>query len=194
MSKVEFPSRIFQALASVSKWLNSENVPHAIIGGIAVSLLTEPRATQDIDLTIWIEDTPIDALLETALLFDFVSRIENPSAFAARARILLLHHRKSGVAVDLSLGALPFEKEMIDTAGALTIGNIELRVADPENLIISKAFPMRPTDVADIDKLLTYYPEVNFERIRKVVSEFQVLLDRPEYIDKLEELLLRHRK
>jgi predicted nucleotidyltransferase len=194
MSKVEPPSRIFQALASVSKWLNSENIPHAIIGGIAVSLLTEPRATQDIDLTIWIEDTPIDAVLERALSFDFVSRIENPSAFAAQARILLLHHRESGVAVDLSLGALPFEKEMIDSARALTIGNIELRVADPENLIISKAFPMRPTDVADIDKLLTYYPEVNFERIRNLVSEFQILLDRPEYIDKLEELLLRHRK
>jgi hypothetical protein len=82
MSKVEPPSRIFQALASVSKWLNSENIPHAIIGGIAVSLLTEPRATQDIDLTIWIEDTPIDAVLERALSFDFVSRIENPSALS----------------------------------------------------------------------------------------------------------------
>jgi predicted nucleotidyltransferase len=192
MSKVELPSRIFQALASVSKWLNSENVPHAIIGGIAISLLTEPRATQDIDLTIWIEDTPIDALLETALLFDFVSRIENPTGFAAQARILLLHHRESGVAVDLSLGALPFEKEMIDSARALTISNIEVRVADPENLIISKAIPMRPNDVSDIDKLLTYYPDVDFERIRKVVSEFQVLLDRPEYIHRLEDLLQRH--
>ena len=72
MSKVEFPSRIFQALASVSKWLNSENIPHAIIGA--------------------------------------------------------------------------------------------------------------------------YYPDGDFERIRTVVSEFQILLDRPEYIHKLEELLQRHRQ
>lgn len=194
MSKVEFSSRIFQALAAVSQWLNSEKLPHVIIGGIAVSLLTEPRATQDIDLTIWIEDLPINEVLESAGSFGFISRIENAAEFSAQARMLLLQHRESGVAIDLALGGLPFEKELIDSARTLTIGNIEVRVADPEHLIISKAVPMRPIDVADIDKLLTYYPDVDFERILAVVREFQILLDRPEYVNKLEELLQPHRK
>ena len=194
MSKVELSSRILQAVASVSQWLTSEKLPHVFIGGIAVSLLTEPRATQDIDLTIWIEDLPIDDLLESASAFGFISRIENAAAFAAEARMLLLEHRKSGVAIDLALGALPFEKELIDQARTLTIDNVEVRVADPEDLIMSKAIPMRPIDVADIDKLLTYYPDVNFERILTFVSEFQILLDRPEYVDRLQELLRQHRK
>jgi hypothetical protein len=65
-------------------------------------------------------------------------------------------------------------------------------VARPEDLIISKAVPMRPQDLVDIDKLLSFYPDVNFTRIRELVGEFQQLLDRPEYLQKLEELLERH--
>lgn len=192
MSSAEPPSRIFAALTALSKWLNSEAIPHTIIGGIAVSLLTEPRATQDIDATIWSEDIPIEDLLRTSESFGLISRIDNPLEFASEARILLLKHRDTGVGIDLSLGALPFEKEMIDRAGIIMVGSLQLRVARAEDLIISKAVPMRPVDLADIDKLLSFYPAVNFNRIRELVGEFQVLLDRPEYIQKLEELLQRH--
>lgn len=192
MSSPEFPSRIFTALTILSKWLETEKIPHTIIGGIAVSLLTEPRATQDIDVTIWAENEPVVDLLRTAESFGLITRITNPLEFAVQARILLLKHGDTGVGIDLSLGALPFEKEMIDNSDVLTVGSSQLHIANPEDLIISKAIPMRPVDLADIDKLLSYYPGVDFDRIRKLVSEFQLLLDRPEYIQKLEELLQRH--
>ncbi|HEV7395222.1 MAG TPA: nucleotidyltransferase [Pyrinomonadaceae bacterium] len=192
MSSAEFPARIFTALSTLSNWLETEKIPHTIIGGIAVSLLTEPRATQDIDVTIWAEDIPVGSLLRTAESFGLISRIDSPLEFATQARILLLKHRDTSVGIDLSLGALPFEKEMIDNSDVIMVESCRLRVANPEDLIISKAVPMRPIDLADIDKLLSYYPGVDFDRIRKVVNEFQLLLDRPEYIQKLEELLGRH--
>jgi len=194
MPSAEMPSRIVVALATLSKWLETEKIPHTIIGGIAVSLLTEPRATQDIDVTIWAENIPVVDLLRTAESYGFISRINNPLEFATQARILLLKHRDTEVGIDLSLGALPFEKEMIDDSGIMDLAGFQLRVASPEDLIISKAVPMRPVDLADIDKLLSYYPDVDFDRIRKLVNEFQVLLDRPEYGQKLEELLQRHKQ
>ena len=192
MSSAEMPSRILSALGTLSKWLVSENIPHTIIGGIAVSLLTEPRATKDIDATIWSEQISTEVLLASAASVGLVSRIESPLEFAAQARILLLKHQDSDVSIDLSLGALPFEKEMIERSQTIVVGALRLRVARPEDLIISKAVPMRQQDLADIDKLLSYYPKVDFARIRALVGEFQLLLDRPEYIQKLEELLLRH--
>lgn len=191
-SSAELPSRIFAALETLSRWLETEKIPHTIIGGIAVSLLTEPRATQDIDVTIWPEGASIGDLLGTAESFGLISRIDSPIEFATQARILLLKHGDTGVGIDLSLGALPFEKEMIDRAGIIMVGSLRLRVASAEDLIISKAVPMRPVDLVDIDKLLSFYPAVDFNRIRKLVGEFQLLLDRPEYIQKLEELLQRH--
>lgn len=192
MSSAELPSRILAALATLSEWLVSEKIPHTIIGGIAVSLLTEPRATQDIDATIWSEGVSTEELLVSAASSGLVSRIDNPLDFATRARVLLLKHQDSDVSIDLSLGALPFEKEMIDQSETITLGSLQLRVASAEDLIISKAVPMRPQDLADIDKLLSYYPAVDFARIRELVGEFQLLLDRPEYMEKLEELLERH--
>ncbi len=192
MSSAEIPSRIFSALATLSKWLDTEKIPHSIIGGIAVSLLTEPRATQDIDVTIWADEVPVEDLLASAASVGLVSRIENPLEFVTQARILLLKHVETNVRIDVSLGALPFEKDMIDHAEVITFGSIRLTIARPEDLIISKAVPMRPQDLADIDKLLSFYPSVNFTRIRELVGEFQQLLDRPEYLQKLEELLQRH--
>jgi Nucleotidyltransferase of unknown function (DUF6036) len=192
MSSAELPSRIVAALSTLSQWLISEKIPHAIIGGIAVSLLTEPRATQDIDATIWIEDFSLETLLASAASAGLVSRIDNPLEFAAQARILLLKHVDSDVGIDLSLGALPFEKDMIDHSKSVTVASLRLQIANPEDLIISKAVPMRPQDLVDIDKLLSFYPAVNFTRIRELVGEFQLLLDRPEYMQKLEELLQRH--
>jgi hypothetical protein len=194
MPSAEIPSRIVATLATLSIWLETEKIPHTIIGGIAVSLLTEPRATQDIDVTIWAEQIPIADLLRSAESYGLISRINNPLEFAAQARILLLKHRDTEVGVDLSLGALPFEKEMIDDSRIMEVAGFQLRVASPEDLIISKAVPMRPVDLADIDKLLSYYPEVDFKRIEKLVTEFQLLLDRPEYVQKLEELLKRHKQ
>lgn len=192
MSSSELPSRVFAALTTLSKWLDTETIPHTIIGGIAVSLLTEPRATQDIDVTIWSEGLSTETLLRTAGSFGLVPRIDNPLEFATQARILLLKHRDTDVSIDLSLGALPFEKEMIDRAGIMEIGSLRLRVATAEDLIISKAVPMRPVDLVDIETLLFFYPGVDFKRILAVVGEFQLLLDRPEYIQKLEEVLQRH--
>ena len=84
MSSAEFPSRILAALATLSKWLDAEKIPHTIIGGIAVSLLTEPRATQDIDATIWSEDVSIEDLLASAASVGLVSRIDNPLEFATQ--------------------------------------------------------------------------------------------------------------
>ncbi|MEK6280614.1 MAG: nucleotidyl transferase AbiEii/AbiGii toxin family protein [Acidobacteriota bacterium] len=194
MSSAELPSRIFAALTTLSKWLVTEKIPHTVIGGIAVSLLTEPRATQDIDATIWPEGFSIEDLLTSAASVGLVSRIDNPLEFATQARILLLKHQDSDVSIDLSLGALPFEKQMIDQSEAITVGSLRLHVASPEDLIISKAVPMRPQDLADIDKLLSFYPAVDFTRIRELVGEFQLLLDRPEYMQNLEELLQRHEK
>jgi hypothetical protein len=102
MSEFE-QSEMLEALAALSRWLIEEKVPYAVIGGVAISILTEPRTTKGIDVTVWLEETSNQALLKNAAAFGFASRIENPLDFASQARILLLKH-SSGVTVDLSLG------------------------------------------------------------------------------------------
>lgn len=69
MSEFELQSEMLNTLEVVSRWLNQNLIPHSIIGGVAVSLLTEPRATNDIDLTVWCDDISAEQLLQSAAPF-----------------------------------------------------------------------------------------------------------------------------
>lgn len=44
--------KVEKAAREVSAWLAAEQVPHALIGGLAVNAYAEPRATRDVDLLV----------------------------------------------------------------------------------------------------------------------------------------------
>jgi predicted nucleotidyltransferase len=103
-----------------------------------------------------------------------------------------MQHR-SGVDVDLSLGALPFEREVIERAETIDAGGLEISIATPEDLIIMKALARRPQDVGDIAGIIEVQPDLDVDRIRRWVRQFSSILEMPEILDDLE-LLLRRRK
>lgn len=45
---------------------------------------------------------------------------------------------------------MPFEAEVVDPAQLIDIGELAIRIATPEDLIIMKALARRPEDIADI--------------------------------------------
>jgi len=57
----------------------------------------------------------------------------------------------AGVPIDIALGALPFEAEMIERATAVEFDRgIALRICAAEDLLALKAFADRPQDRADV--------------------------------------------
>jgi hypothetical protein len=50
---------LFDTLKSLCTLLNDEHVDYCLIGGLAVAILAKPRATEDIDLLILIEEQQI---------------------------------------------------------------------------------------------------------------------------------------
>jgi hypothetical protein len=180
-------------LGAVVQWLRSEDVPGLIIGGIASSLLGRPRLTRDVDILILLEERRWERFLSAGAGFGFLARIDNALAFARRSRVLLVRHQPSGVDIDISLAALPFEEESIAQVRWTKTGKILLPLPTPENLIIMKAVAHRPQDMADIDALLEANPKVNFRRIRRWVKEFSSALGAPDILSDLESLLRRSR-
>lgn len=90
-----------------------------IIGGLAVQRWGEPRTTLDADMVLlarWGEEEPY----VEALLARFASRIPDGRAFALSRRVLLLL-ASNGKNVDIALGALPFEEEMVRRAPPVNI-------------------------------------------------------------------------
>jgi hypothetical protein len=176
-------------LGALIAWLQSENVSGLIIGGVAASLLGRPRFTRDVDVLILLDDDRWEKFLEAGDRFGFVPRIDNAVAFARRSRVFLVHHKESGIDVDIALAGLPFEAESIEQAKWRKVGNLTLPLPTPENLIIMKAIAHRPQDMADIKSLVDANPKLDLRRVRRWVKEFSTALDMPDILFDLEKLL-----
>ena len=189
MPQVDPPKDILPALSSLVEWFTSQNIAYVIIGGVAVGLIAQPRQTQDIDAVVWLDLLDLPILLGSAQRFGFVSRLADPQSFAEKTRMVLLTHEETGLGVDISCGALPFEREMIARAKEFKIAELALRVATPEDLLITKAVAHRRQDLIDIENLLTVYPELDLSRVRYWVEQFADILEMPELMMDLDQRL-----
>ena len=180
MSKSVIPESFYEPLAAVQRVLNRFEQQGIVIGGIAASLLGEPRATADIDavIVLSIDDLPqLMAITEEAGL---LPRIADAEMFARRNRVLLLNHRDSGIDVDISLGLLPFEIEAAERGQMYQTGTLEVRLPTPEDLIIQKAIAHRPKDMLDIAAIIANHPKLDWQRIEGWLQQFADLLEMPE--------------
>lgn len=177
-------------LGAILACLRSLGVPHVLIGGIAVSQLSQPRATADIDLLVMLDnDAQIDALQREAGSCGFAPRIRDAVPFARQNRVLLLRHAATGIAVDLALGSLPFEKELVERSALHAVGDLQLPLPTVEDLIVLKAVAHRERDLQDIRMLVEAHPGLDRQRIRAVVAEFAAALETPGMLRDLEALL-----
>lgn len=183
------------AVAALLDWLERAGLCGVVIGGVAVSLLGRARLTRDLDaLAVSLadrDDWPL--LLGTASACGLISRRTDAIRFAQRTRMLLFTHAASGIDVDVSVGLLPFEHEIVTRATVTPISGLNVPLPRPDDLIVLKAIAHRPHDLADIDTLLSVHPRVNRRRIRGIVRSFAEVLDAPEIIGDLERLLRRRR-
>ncbi len=173
-------------LQAVQNLLGAFGERGVIIGGIAASLLGKPRFTADVDAVFLLELNELPHLLEESAAQGIEARIADVEAFARQNRVLLLRHTASGIDIDISLGILPFETEMVERSQRVTIGSLQLRLPTPEDLIILKAVAHRPKDLLDIEAVIASQPDLDKERIRYWVMQFAEALEMPELWDDLE--------
>lgn len=189
MSEPSLPQSLLRVLASLTEWFKDQHVSYALIGGAAIGFLGQPRATQDLDAVTWLDLAETATFVASGAPFGFFPRISDPIEFALKSRVLLLQHNQTKIDIDISLGALPFEQEMIERAIEFTTPDLTVRVATPEDLIITKAVAHRKRDLLDIDNLVSVYPNLDLDRIRHWVGQFAAVLESPELIRDLENLL-----
>ncbi len=167
-------------LIAVQKLLDRFGNQGVIIGGVAASVLGTPRLTADVDAVLLLSISRLPELLEVAATLGLAPRMVDAEQFARRNRVVLLRHVESGINVDVSLGMLPFEEEVVARSSVYQIGDIELRLPTPEDLIVLKAVAHRPKDLLDITEILKSHPDLDRARIERWVREFAVALESPQ--------------
>ena len=179
-----------EPLLALQRLLEHFDHQGVIIGGVAASLLGKPRFTADVDVVILLSVAELPILVDVAKEQGLIPRIADAEIFARKNRVLLLRHQASGINIDISLGILPFEIEMVERSQSLQIGNLNLRLPTPEDLIILKAIAHRPQDLIDIQAIVASNPNFNKERVQYWVEQFGAALELPDLWKKISNLLV----
>lgn len=187
------PESLAAALAALSDWLRSADVPTVIVGGVAASLLGRPRLTRDIDALIDLPDREWGRILAAAGEFGIEPRIDHPLEFARQSRVIPLRHRASQIDIDVIVGALPFERDAVSSGRTRMFGQLEIRLPRVEDLMIMKAIAHRPRDLLDLEGLLVASPQADLVHVRRWVRVFANAATMPELIEDFDRMVAGNR-
>jgi len=191
MSSIDVLEPLLAPLNALQSLIETFDNRGIVIGGVAVSILGEPRLTADADAMFLLPTDKIPQLIEQASREGLVPRLPDVEEFARRNRVVLLRHEASGIDVDISLGLLPFEVEAVERSREYDAGSLTVRLPTPEDLIILKAVAHRPKDMLDIATVLNAHDDLDTERILFWVRQFAELLEIPEILTELEDIIQR---
>ena len=159
-------NRLLLALETIVNWLDKQQVPYMIFGGIANSIYGSPRQTFDIDIKISVPagDTRSDFIEQLAPVAMLLP--ENPMQFITETSVLpvTLHD----VRINLVFAQLPFEEHAIKRSQVKQFFSIPMNVCSVEDFILQKAVSSRQKDWDDIATVIG---------IQKEAIDWRYLLD-----------------
>jgi predicted nucleotidyltransferase len=147
-----------------------------VIGGQAVLLYGEPRLTRDIDITLGIG---VDRLGEMTAIIDrlglkcLADQVED---FVRETMVLPAIEERSGIRVDFIFSFSLYERQAIERARSVVLGNTKIRFAALEDVVIHKLIAGRPRDIEDIENILLKNTEYDSAYIEKWLEEFDTAL------------------
>lgn len=172
----------FQSLCQELAWR------FCFIGGLPVQHWGEPRLTRDIDVTILTGFGGEESFI-AEILKHYQDRIEDAAEFALLNRVLLVKSM-TGVSLDISLGAFPFEEQIVDRALDVEyLSDLKLRVCTAEDLIVMKSFAGRPQDWQDVSSVIVRQGQkLDWDYITANLEPLAALKEEPAILERLERL------
>ena len=173
------------ALLALASLLEREHVPYMVIGGLANAVWGEPRATLDIDVTVWVEEAGVAGTVDV-LSKAFRALAGDPLTFVRESRVLPLES-EHGVRLDVVFGLLPFERDAIVRAVPIEIAGTPVRVCTPEDLILMKIISDRERDLADAEGVtLRRIRDLDLAYLEPRIRELADLLGKAEILRRWE--------
>jgi hypothetical protein len=152
---------ITQVVVRLIDTLEASGEVYAFGGAIALATWSEPRATADVDVILWIDASRVDravALVQAAgVTVDEAAaraQVESRGMFVGMAGF---------VRVDVFVPSIPFYEEAKGRRVATTIAGRQTWVHSAEVLTVFKLLFFRPKDLLDIERMLQVQG-ANFDR------------------------------
>lgn len=144
---------LYEHFDRITKALIRNDVDFRVVGGIALSFYTAPRATVDVDLLV--QDKEVDHVVHVLAKLGYVRMA--PSMALAKGRIhitrLVYLKKTEHFVVDLLWSDRAPVTSIWKQARMFTYEGRRIRVMDPAGLIVLKKMRGSPQDRVDIEEL-----------------------------------------
>jgi predicted nucleotidyltransferase len=145
-------TKLEAAVVEVASFLEERPISYMLIGGLAVSLWGEARATLDADFSLWVEPSNLEGVVA-----DIIARFRpipsDPLSFVATSKVLPIM-TSSGIRADLVFASMASERSVIARAKLKIIQGKNVPVVSVEDLIWMKLISERQKDIEDARRLL----------------------------------------
>lgn len=179
-------------LKYLSKLLKTMNVDYAIIGGIAVSVYGEPRATFDIDVSIIFNIGDIDFFLKSAKKYGFTPLPSNIERFVKTTAVIPMRFSKDDIfgRCDFIIAQNSLEFSAIKRARFKELFSMKIKLITPEDLVLHKITSSRARDLEDLQGLLIrQFGKLDMEYINSWLKKVASVNKQPKLLKLFKKLL-----
>ncbi|HUK57176.1 MAG TPA: nucleotidyl transferase AbiEii/AbiGii toxin family protein [Nitrospiria bacterium] len=150
------PENFYQQLLHICHFLESNRIPYMIVGGIAVSIWTAPRATVDLDFVIGLNEETLPSFIKSAAEAGLVVFDPKPMEFkkVKLLRMFLKGTESQLLMLDFILADDEYKRESLKRAVVLKWEEQEIKVASPEDVILLKLLSGRGQDRVDVENII----------------------------------------
>ncbi len=153
---MESSNFLLGALKDIARLFNESNIKYCLVGGLAVGILSGPRATEDIDLIVCAgleEHGKIESIVKQAFAILQSKEPVNLSFGKLWRLILRQRNRDEIIILDMIMADNLELQHFIETAFVIELEGVPIPVISKENIIRMKSNSTRLKDRADIEAL-----------------------------------------
>jgi hypothetical protein len=175
------PDSLIEVITALICALEQSGIPYAFGGAVALSAWSEPRATVDVDLNVWIDEQRYGELFDT---LEQAGAEVDREAGARRARAMgMIDARVAGYRLDIFVPSVQFYDEALARRQRVRIAGHDTWVLSPECLAVFKLLFFRGKDIVDLQRLVEIQGDqldVGFVRrhVAAMMGEDDVRVDR----------------
>jgi predicted nucleotidyltransferase len=164
---------MFQGLlAKIAAELDRVGIAYMIIGGQAVLLYGDPRLTKDIDITLGVGIEGMHTIEEVARVIPLALLVDDPASFVRETMVLPTRDETTGIRVDFIFSSSEYERQALERAVNVDLGEVSVRFASLEDLVIHKIVAGRERDMEDVRRMLLKHPDCDSQYVESWLNEF----------------------
>lgn len=156
----------FDAARSIGERLDEDQLPYGIGGALALGVWGVPRATKDVDLSVFATASELSRVLDSLERAGVL--VDRTAAARDVARIGLFHGRLGRIVIDVFLSDHPQYNEMQRRCHRITDpSGRAMSFISAEDLALHKLVFGRDKDVTDLEGLVAVRPEIDLGYVRR---------------------------